>query len=122
MIGVIIYICASEVPLFLDELILLCQTLRTLLTDLLLAELCLVVVIFTHSIQIVFHHLFLAAHLLNSSHLLITEVSVAVGKLLLFFLASLPSLFSILLFFLQTLLLFSSPLQNLVIILILEVL
>ena len=113
---------ASDVSLFLDEFVLLCKTLSTLLTDLLLAELCLVVVILTHSIQIVFHHLLLAAHLLNSSHLLITEVSVAVGKLLLFFLASLPSLFSILLFFLQTLLLFSSPLQNLVIILVLEVL
>ena len=122
MIGVIIYICASEVPLFLDELILLCQTLRTLLTDLLLAELRLVVVVFAHTVQIVFHHFLLAAHLLNCSHLLVTEVSVAVSKFLLLFLASLPSLLSVLFFFLQTLLLLSTPLQHLVIILVLQIL
>ena len=69
-----------------------------------------------------FHHLLLAAHLLNCSHLLVTEVSVAVSKFLLLFLASLPSLLSVLFFFLQTLLLLSTPLQHLVIILVLQIL
>ena len=115
----IVDICASKVSLFLDKFILLCKTLCSLLTDLLLTELRLIVVLLTHSIKIVFHHLLLATHLFNSCHLLITEVPITVSKLLLLFITSLTGLFFILLFLLESLLLLSTPLEYLIIIFVL---
>lgn len=75
--------------LLLDEIVLLLQTLRLSLTDLLLAELSIIVVLFTHSVQIMFHMILLSSDFFNCCKLLVSEIFVSEEYLLLFLLFSL---------------------------------
>ena len=118
----IVNVCPGHCALHLDEIILFRQANRLLLANLLLAILSLVVALFTHTIQVVLHLLLLSAHLLNSSHLLLSEVLVTEVYLLLLPLTSLScSLF--LSFLLGPLLfVFLLPFEHSVVILVLQVL
>jgi hypothetical protein len=120
MIGMSVHIRASKISLLFDEIILLRETHSTLLANLLLAELRIVIVFFAHAIQVMLHHLFLSANFLNSCHLLIAEVSVAISKLLLFLLTTLTSFLFVLLLLLDAILLLTAPLQHLIVVSVLE--
>lgn len=113
---------SGVLALSLDEVVLLLESLGFLVADLLLAVLGLVVVFFAHAVEVVLHLFFLATHFLNGCHLLVSEVPVPEQDLLLLLLLALASIFSILLFFVQTLLLLTLPHQHLVVILILQLL
>lgn len=108
--------------LLLNELVLLCQTLLLLLTNLLLTILCLVEVFLAHSVQTVLHRVFLPANLLHNGHLLFAKVSVAEQKLLLLFLASSALYFLISLLLLLPLLLLTSLFKNFIVVFLLQVL
>lgn len=104
----------------LDEFVLFRQTFSLLATDLLLAELCLIVALLPDSVQVVLHHLLLSADLVHSLQLVLSEVLVAnIDKLLLPLPASQQS-YTILLCLLLALLLFSLLLQHFVVVLLLE--
>jgi len=75
--------------LLFDEVVLLLKTLRLGLSDLLLAELGIIVVVFTHPIQVMFNLFLLFSHLLNSCQLLVSKVFVS-EKYLLFLLCLTP--------------------------------
>jgi hypothetical protein len=113
---------AGILSLLFDKIILFGKTVSFLLTDLLLAELCLIVILFAHAIQVMFHRFFLPTHFLNSCHLLVPKVPVAEQDLLFLFLFSLASVFAILLLLLLPSLLFTTSNQNFVVVLILQVL
>ena len=74
--------------LILDEIILFGHALWLSFPDLLLTELSLIVLIFTHSIQIMLDLLLLSTNFFHSSHLLIYEVFVPDVDLLFLFLLS----------------------------------
>ena len=109
-------------PLILNEFILLGHPLRLSLSDLLLTELSLIVVIFTHSVQVVLDLLLLSSNFLDSGHLLIDEVFVTDCELLFLFFLALALGHSLLFFLSLSILLFSSPLENDVVVLSLQVL
>ena len=113
---------ASLGPFRFNEIILLLQTFILLLADLLLAELSLIEVIFTHAVQIVFNLIFLSTHLVDSSHLLISEVSVAVHDLCSLLFLTLQHSFFIGFRFSLTLLLGTLSHENLIVVLVLEIL
>lgn len=71
-------------PLLLDEVVLLLQAHRFGLADLLLAELRLIIVLFSHSVQIVLNLVLLPADFLDGCQLLVPKVFVAVEHLLFF--------------------------------------
>ena len=74
--------------LILDEIILFGHALWLSFSDLLLTELSLIVLIFTHSIQIMLDLLLLSTNFFHSSHLLIDKVFVPDVHLLFLFLLS----------------------------------
>jgi hypothetical protein len=75
--SLVLNIRACMGSLLLYKIVLLGQTVGLLLTDLLLAELRLVVVLFAHTVHVVFHCLLSPANLLNSLHLLLPKVLVS---------------------------------------------
>lgn len=75
--------------LLLDEIVLLLQTLGLGLADLLLAELSIIVVLFAHSVQVVFNLFLLSPDFFNRCKFLVSEIFVSEEYLLLFFLFSL---------------------------------
>jgi hypothetical protein len=95
LLRVLVDLRASKVSLLLNEVVLLDQAMGALFADLLLAELRLVVVLFSHAIQVVFHHLFLLAHFLDGRQLLVAEAPIAVHDLLLLLLATLACILTI---------------------------
>ena len=109
-------------PLILNEFILFGHALRLGLPDLLLTELSLIVVIFTHSVQVVLDLLLLSTNFLDRGHLLIDEVFVSDCELLFLFFLALALGHSLLLFLSLSILLFSPPLENDVVVLSLQVL
>ena len=117
-----IHVVSGLGSLLLDEVVLLLQTLRLGFTDLLLAVLGIIVVVFTHSIQVMFNLFLLSSHFLNSCQLLVPEVFVSEMHLL--FLLHLTLLHSLLLSFYTSLalLLFSLFHENAIVILILKIL
>ena len=113
---------SSCLTFLLDKFILFGETLGLLLSDLLLSELSMIVIFFTHTIQVMFHCFLLPTDFINSCELLLSEVLVSYKHLLLLFLST---------FLLQCLLLLKSSLalsliallhQKLVIILLLKLL
>ena len=63
--------------LLLDEFVLLLQTLWLGLPDLLFAELSVIVIIFTHTVQVMFNLFLLSSHLLYCCQLLVSEVFIS---------------------------------------------
>ena len=108
---------SSNISLLLNEFVLLGQTLCLLLPDLLLAVLSLIVALFTHSIEVVLHLLFLSANLFDRGHLLIPEIFVSEVKLLLFSFPAPAGRLTISLILRLTSLLFTTALHHLVIVL-----
>ncbi len=117
-----VHILSRILTLLLNEIVLFCKTILLLLPNLLLAELCLIVILLAHAVQVMFHLFFLPSHFFNCCHLLISEVSVAEQDLLLLFFLSLASVLSILFFLLLPGLLLAPPNQNFVVVLILQIL
>ena len=76
-------------PLLLDEIVLLLQADRFGLSDLLLAELSLIIVLLSHTVQIVLNLVFLPADFLDGCQLLVPKVFVAEEHLLFLLLLSL---------------------------------
>lgn len=68
--------------LLFDEVVLLLKTLRLGLSDLLLAELGIIVVLLAHPVQVMFNLFLLFSHLLNSCQLLVSKVFVSEKDLL----------------------------------------
>ena len=108
--------------LLLYKIVLLSQAVDLLLADLLLAELRLVVVLFTHTVHVVFHCLLSPANLLNCLHLLFPKVLVSEEKLLLLLVLALLHDLAIFLGFRQAHLIFSLLQQHLIVVLVLQVL
>ena len=113
---------AGELSLSLDEVILFLKTLALLFADLLFAELGCVVVLLSHSVEVVLHGLLLLANLVNGRLLLRLEVPVAIHDLLAFFLATLALGLLLGFRFHLALLLFAMAHEDLVVVLVLQIL
>ena len=88
-IGLYVYVMPSVLALLLDEIVLLCESLRLGFSYLLLAELSVIEIVLTHSVQVVFNLLLLSSHFLNGCQLLVSEVFVSEENLLFLLLFSL---------------------------------
>lgn len=113
---------SGKVPLFLNKIVLLGQSLCLLLADLLLTELCIIVGFLTHAVKVVLHHLFLSAYLFDCSKFLVPKIFITEQELLLFFVTPLAIRLTVSLFLLQALLLFATPHHYLVVVFVLQVL
>ena len=109
-------------PLLLNEIVLLLETLRLCLPDLLLAELGIIVVVLAHSVQIMFDLFLLSTHLFNSGQLLVSEVFVSEVDLLLLLLLALSHCLLVSFSLCLTLLLLSLLHQHSIVVLILKLL
>lgn len=113
-------VLASHGSLLLDEFVLFGETVSLLAANLLLAELGIVVTIFSDSVQVVLHDLLMSANLIDNLQFLLSKVLVAnIHLLLLSFPAFLHS-HAILFGLLLAQLILSLLLQHLVIVFLLE--
>ena len=71
-----INVLSGILSLLSDKIVLLCETINLLLSDLLLSVLSLIVGLFSHTVQRVLHLLLLSTDLFDSSELLIDKVLV----------------------------------------------